>query len=54
MINGNLVGNSADAWLRLADKQGVEDENVQELAEIHQRALDSRKSYDTIGPSQLK
>ena len=54
MLNGNLVGNSADAWLRLADKRGVADENVQKLAEIHQRALDSRKSYDTIGPSQLK
>ena len=54
MLNGNLVGNSADAWLRLADKRGVADENVQKLAEIHQRALDSRKSYDTIGPSQLE
>lgn len=53
MMSGNLVGSSADAWLRLADKFGVSHEGAQKLAALHQRALDSRKSYDNFDQSQL-
>ena len=53
MMNGNLVSNTADAWLRMADKYGIADKNVQKLAALHQKALDSRKSYDNIDQSQL-
>ena len=34
---GNLVSHTADAWLRMADKLGVANENVQRLAALHQR-----------------
>ena len=54
MGNSNLVSNTADAWLRIADKRGVADENAQRLAGLHQRALDSRKANHTIDRANLE
>ena len=43
MRNGNLVSMTAEARLRLADKYGIADENVQKIANLHQRALDRKE-----------
>ena len=46
--NGNLVVDTADAWLRVADKNGVQHEESQKLALYHQQALDSKKQASCI------
>ena len=46
--NGNLVVDTADAWLRVADKNGVQHEESQKLALYHQQALDSKKQASRI------
>ena len=53
MANGNLVSKTADAWLRMADQLGAANSEVQELAALHQRALDSRKSYGNVDKPKL-
>eukprot|EP00804_Cyclotella_cryptica_P026502 CCRYP_008149-RB/>CCRYP_008149-RB protein AED:0.03 eAED:0.03 QI:2292/1/1/1/0.86/0.83/24/285/2253 len=48
IANGNLVADSADAWIRIADMNGVDHEGAQRLAELHQQSLDSRKQKFSI------
>jgi RNA-dependent RNA polymerase len=48
IANGNLVADSADAWIRVADMNGVVHEEAQRVAELHQQALDSRKQAFSI------
>lgn len=48
ITNGNLVADSADAWIRVADMNGVVHEEAQRVANLHQQALDSRKQACSI------
>lgn len=43
IANGNAVGETAEAWIRLVDSNGVAHEESRRQAELHQKALDSRK-----------
>lgn len=45
---GNLVVDTAEAWIRVADVKGVGDPEAQKLAELHNQALDSRKKAFSI------
>jgi hypothetical protein len=46
--SGNLVVDTTDAWMRVADMNGVDHEKAQTLADFHQQALDSRKNASKI------
>lgn len=65
---GDIVGRSADAWIRVADLCGASEEHAREagyhlttvrqlarsVAEIHCKALDSRNGIVNISPADVK
>lgn len=43
MSRGNMVSQSAEAWIRAADKEGPDSHDARALADLSQQALDARK-----------
>ena len=51
---GDIVSESADAWIRVADKEGAASEHAIDMAKLHQCALDARKGTIAIDHFQVQ
>ena len=51
---GEMVASSAEAWMRLADRNGPNDEKAKRVALVCQKSLDARKLACTFKPTDME